>query len=605
MNNKKRLTLLLFNYLIVLVFSGQYLSGQTSPHDKINLLQNEYEKAITDSMKIEHLYSIANIYYDYLGDETKADSISEIAVSIAISSYKPEILIHAYNLYIENNDLSINYTKSLDYAQKALQYAKNIKNPKANCRISKNMANVYLAGYNYDKALEYGFRTLSVADGLHNDILKAESYLVIGESLEGKGQPVEAFRNYLNALGIAELMHNKRLLGNCYSQLSLFYQNNKVFDKATHYKLKEGDLIRERLPVDSLAMMWIIYDLQVISMHADTKLTDDFINNILSYASKHKVHRLKEYEMALYRTYLIKYEKHKELYELYINKFPDELLLLKQSNPALFFTLQSYFYEYEGLNDSAYHYFQIAEQKMISSHNKILKSNFFRRFGQFLVRQNKTDEAILKFSKSYDLARESNYTEYMIIAAEQLETLYVVMGHYENAYKFSNLKSELEDKLRELSKKDQMIMMEITHETEQRQILEEQMINKTKRRHNIQYTGMLIGILAFFVILIMFGSFRVPKWVIQMIGFFSFIFFFEFIILLADNAIHHWTHGEPWKILLIKIVLIAFLLPFHHWLEKQVVNYLLNHRLMNFSDFSPIGFLKKITGIGSEDNQSH
>lgn len=88
-----------------------------------------------------------------------------------------------------------------------------------------------------------------------------------------------------------------------------------------------------------------------------------------------------------------------------------------------------------------------------------------------------------------------------------------------------------------------------------------------------------------------------------MLGFFSFIFLFEFIILLADNSIHHWTHGEPWKILLIKIFLIAFLLPFHHWIEKRVVDYLLNHRLINFSDFSPIGFLKKITGIGLDEKR--
>jgi hypothetical protein len=47
---------------------------------------------------------------------------------------------------------------------------------------------------------------------------------------------------------------------------------------------------------------------------------------------------------------------------------------------------------------------------------------------------------------------------------------------------------------------------------------------------------------------------------------------------LADKQIHHMTHGDPLQILLIKIVLIALLLPLHHWLEHKVIHYLMRHR---------------------------
>jgi hypothetical protein len=63
------------------------------------------------------------------------------------------------------------------------------------------------------------------------------------------------------------------------------------------------------------------------------------------------------------------------------------------------------------------------------------------------------------------------------------------------------------------------------------------------------------------------------------LGFFSFIFFFEFIILIADQQIHHATHGEPWKILAIKVVLIAILLPLHHLIEKKVVSLITEQRM--------------------------
>ncbi|MEI2748753.1 MAG: hypothetical protein V9E88_08355 [Ferruginibacter sp.] len=79
--------------------------------------------------------------------------------------------------------------------------------------------------------------------------------------------------------------------------------------------------------------------------------------------------------------------------------------------------------------------------------------------------------------------------------------------------------------------------------------------------------------------------FKISKGTIKTIGFFAFIFLFEFIILLADNQIHHWTHGEPWKIILIKIGLIAILLPLHHWLEEKVIHHLTNKDLLSNSKF--------------------
>jgi hypothetical protein len=85
----------------------------------------------------------------------------------------------------------------------------------------------------------------------------------------------------------------------------------------------------------------------------------------------------------------------------------------------------------------------------------------------------------------------------------------------------------------------------------------------------------------------------VPEWTIQALGFISFIFLFEFIILLADQKIHHMTHGEPWKILAIKIVLIAILLPLHHWIEHKVVQRLISKRLIDLSSFSVRDIFRK------------
>jgi hypothetical protein len=78
----------------------------------------------------------------------------------------------------------------------------------------------------------------------------------------------------------------------------------------------------------------------------------------------------------------------------------------------------------------------------------------------------------------------------------------------------------------------------------------------------------------------MIGMFRVSAFTIRLMGFFSLIFLFEFIILILDKWIHHLTHGEPWKIWLIKIGIISILLPVHHFVEHKLIRYLMSHHLI-------------------------
>jgi hypothetical protein len=100
----------------------------------------------------------------------------------------------------------------------------------------------------------------------------------------------------------------------------------------------------------------------------------------------------------------------------------------------------------------------------------------------------------------------------------------------------------------------------------------------TEHRHNVQYMGFTVGLVALFMVLVMMGWLAVPPSVIRILGFLSFIFLFEFIILLADKQIQGWTNDEPWKVLLIKIALAAVLVPLHHWLEHKVIVYLSNRK---------------------------
>ncbi len=80
--------------------------------------------------------------------------------------------------------------------------------------------------------------------------------------------------------------------------------------------------------------------------------------------------------------------------------------------------------------------------------------------------------------------------------------------------------------------------------------------------------------------MLIIGMFPVSKLTIKILGYISFISLFEFIVLLIDTVLHKLTHGEPLKIWLIKIVLIAMLVPIQHFLEHRLIKYLESRKLM-------------------------
>lgn len=576
----------IFVFLLYVSVSSDAFAQKDS-RQYINKLSSEFRNSSNDSSRIEKLSELAFYYYDYLADKHSADSISQVGIDIAEASYRPGLLLLAYNRYIESNDLGTYSVKAMRFAIEAVKLSKLANNPQLEWHSYSNLIKVYQAAYLYDKALDNSYQALALSDATADETLKAESYLLIGQCLEGENQKIEAFRNYLNATSLAEQMQEISLLKKCYSQLSAFYNHNKIFDKALIYKLRQVDLITRSKVVDSVDLMWAQYDLQAININSNNnKLNTKSIQEVFDFASRNNNIRLKNYEIALYRSHLIEADKISQVIALYKNQYPKEFNKLSTENPSLFYRLKAYFNEENNKPDSAYYNLSKAEQLIQTDPNKILKSNFYHRFGQFLVRQGKPAEAAEKFLKAYDLAHEASYLTYMLSASKSLEDLYSSQGDYRNAYTYSALTRSLTDSLNLLSKNDELLTMEIEHEARQRELAAELEHNETHRRHNIQYTAITIIIIAMFILLMMLGSLKVPAWTIKMLGFFSFILFFEFIIMIADHKIYEITANEPWKILLIKIGLIAFLLPFHHWIEKKVIHFLIEKKIINIPRFS-------------------
>ena len=189
----------------------------------------------------------------------------------------------------------------------------------------------------------------------------------------------------------------------------------------------------------------------------------------------------------------------------------------------------------------------------------------------------------------------------MVEATGKLEKIYSLQNNFEEAYAYSLLNKSTSESLDSLMQKEQLQILELENEEVLRDQQLQQERDETGRRNNIQYTAITILIATFFLMLFILGGIRVSPAIIRFLGFVSFIFFFEFLILLFDTWIHHLTHGEPWKILAIKILLMCGLVPLHHMIEKRVISYIISHKMNLIPKRSPKPVLVEADDVREEE----
>ena len=506
-----------FPVFVLLIFY-LYLPGsvvsQVDPTTKINKLLYGFNHADNDSIKITILAELALFYNNYVYDMKGADSLSEIAVKIAEKSLRTDLLLLAYNSYIESDNLGNKFyrQKALDYANKAAQLCLKYNNPLMVWRTYHNLVAASLSIDDYQKAMEFSQKAMVVARKMNDTSLLSRSNIDTAKSLEGKNQKSRALTNYLIAADLADKTGNRDLQILCYKEISHFFYLNKLFERAIFYKNKQQSLID---PADSTALMWVKHDLQLIFRFYNTSLFKvDDIQAIIDFAIRTQNNKLKDYSFAFLRTFLIETYNISDLHHLYNIHYPNELYELFFTDPAMYYKLKAFFKVFENQNDSAYYYFGKAEKLIIDNPNKLIVATFYNRFGQFLKRTGQKKEAIKKFELSLEYASLAPYfgkKEYMLIASMQLDSLYKEMGDYGKAYYFSKLNKELADSINILATKEQVITLSLNYEARQKELAYEQAaelenqkkekkIRQRKNERNMMGGGVLfLLVLSYFI----------------------------------------------------------------------------------------------------------
>jgi len=568
----------LFYFFFVLALQ----SGAQQNAAVVDSLKNELSKAKTSEDKVILMGRLCRILMNINMHE--ADSFGKKMTEEAELSRSRKLMTKALMIHGERNSYLAsnkeNLDKSIGYYNEALEMARVNKMDTVVAQALLALSSIYLKIPDADKALGYTTRALSVVSGLKNDSMLAIVHNSFGEVYQVKKERILSLRSYLTALRIAEEIKSDDLLRDCYTYLSYFYVSIKEYDKSIDYAMRSLNTPSTKGNASYFRVTDLNYIGSLYGVKKNYEMAITYYERSIRLADSLKFDQLKiPAYISILNQYILADQPQKALE--YFNSNP----ILRQTiiNFGVSYVIDHvYAIIYTGLGryDSAKYYFERAAPSFEKSPISFNKINFYSQFADFYKKSKDYPKAIDYYSKAKAFADQANNLESQQDIAKQLDTLYGLVGNYHQSYEYNRLYHMYKDSLQKLSVEKDLMQMEVADEQERndRRLREEE--EKTRKRHNIQYMGITIGIAVVFVLLVILGVFQVSEGTIKTLGFFAFIFLFEFIILLADNKIHAWTHGEPLPVLGIKILLIAMLLPLHHWLEKTVVHYLASRRLI-------------------------
>jgi len=560
------------------MLTGLAVFSQEQPNGFfVDSLQRRLVGAQTTEDKVDLLLKLAYATTDSL----QAEVYSGEALTDAELSRDRRLMVESY---LRNGDRYLNYqglVGNQDKAQRQFEQAEQLaREGGLSTLVTQSyyqLSKLWRIKGDYEKALSYSNQAMAVAINTDNDSAKVAGYLSLGETYLNMKQMPLSFQNFSEARTIAEMSGSENLLRNVYVGLTRFYSDMHEYGKAIDYTIKAYELDRKMWNGTNMLvdLYWLgdffgldkKWDLAEKMYERSIALADTLhydLNKVYSYFRILSMYfRRNEYSKGLQymlgRREMLDYLNHSG-YAFYIGQ------------------IKAIAFSKENRLDSALHYFTIAEPAVVERGSKDLQYDFWSSYGDYYIRRRDYFKAIDCYKKAYQTVVAVSDPGLKVDMTDTLRRLYERVGDYRGALVYNQLAAAERDSLRAKTQETELMKLEVETENRRKERLAHEEELNTERRHNIQYMGFTVGLVLLFISIVVLGRFPVPVSLIRTVVFLSFIFLFEFIVLLLDKTIAAWTHEEPWKVLCIKIVLAAGLVPLHHWLEHRVIHYLSHRR---------------------------
>jgi tetratricopeptide (TPR) repeat protein len=515
----------------------------------------------------------------HLPVESIYDSLMNVLTEEVESSRDRALMCRLYSKIAQNFvslDLFPEYVeKSRSYIDKCRQIAmeSNLNEYKVAALLLNGR--YYLAKSQNQKALDYNNQAVSIASALGSDSLQCVAQDALADTWASMSNKISQFQCLLIARDLADRSGVRTLIERGSYNLAQFFEGAGEFERAKDYftqcKDKAEDWGHLTVVFSCLRSLGRCYLAQ-----KNEKLGLSYYNKALKLADSLGLANLSlKVNVDLLNYYFSNndpevgfafFEKHSELIG-FIKRFG----LAYQLNK-----LYSLRYAHRKMYDSALYYLRVAEPFEYNPKTSYTeKFNFSFQLAAVLENMRRYEEArdVLEHARAIAVDTLQDLNAQKMVSIE-LDSVYERLGDYKKAEFYLSTYNRVRDSLETLSKQKDLMNIEIENAAQRAEQQKIKQAEAMRTRNNLEYLGITALLATIFIVLVVFGVFKISPAVIKGLGFFAFIFLFEFIVLLLDEQIHEITHGEPWKVLGVKVVIIALLLPLHHWLEERMLHYL-------------------------------
>lgn len=571
-------------FILLLVFIATTARSQTAVIDSF---KRELAKAVTNEQKIEVLGYLSRTLMNT--NLPEADKYGRQMIEVAEMSRDRKLMVKAlltngerYSYLAGRKD---NLDKAISYYTQGLELARKNK-------LDEQMISAYLflsevSRFNAaaDKALNYCNQAYAHIGLVKNDSLAARVHLEYGSVYLSKNENILALKNFMTGIRMAEDLKNNQLIRASYAKLSGFYATIEDYDKAIDYQVKAYEklnLIKTgQTPYARVQDLTRIGDLYTSKKSYDMAMA--WYEKALKLADSLKFEPIKAMAYrSIVNNYLAADQPQKAL--SYFNEHPQLKQFLVTVNFGHFVD-QSYGYIYAKLGnyDSAKYYYNKIAPFFEQGVNSANQYSYNYQLGILYKKTKEYDKSLEYFLKARQIAEGMGQLETKRYVVTELDSLYQLKGDFKQAFVYASLNHAYKDSIEKLGKEKDLLQIEVADEQQRQERIDKEKTEKKRKRDNIQYMLITIGIASLFIFMVMLGMFKVSATTIKMVGFFTFLMFFEFIFLIFKKNIYSFTNGEPWKDLGFMILLAAILLPLHHWLEHRVIHYLTTHNRLTAS----------------------
>lgn len=384
-----------------------------------------------------------------------------------------------------------------------------------------------------DSALVYGMASLDLAKKINSKREMAESYQALGEVLRILGNYPKAVAYTLKALPLEEEIKDTSLLFLTYDQLGISYNGDKDFQNAIQAIFKALSFVNNpKINYNDSA----ITDLSCIYL-AEVYSDKNVLDSALYYGKK-----ARHIDSLLRRNW--------SWISLQLGKIHTKI---KNEQQALMYY------------NNALHAFWVKDS-----------IDAFNGIAELYLSGNKPDSAIRYANGALTVNISHSYLPELLASSTLLSDAYEKKGNKDSTLKYLKLSISIKDSLFNLAKIREVQSLSLEEQSRQEEIEAREKREEENHIRNLQLLAIGIFIPIFFIGVLLLSRTRVRPRVVEFLGIFSLLLFFEFITDLIYPYVSLLTNENPiWEMLFL-VVLAALLEPLNfkleHWVKHRLVH---------------------------------